>query len=165
MNLVTISKSIKIVLLSGLVLSTCNSYSIASLNKAFNYAKFPVAFGLLFTNALIAYKQDENPIEHPGFVNWYKRVICGHVSKKVQKIKPEANDDEQSEYIARIKDTYTKPSGLFGHVISFYNKNEDVKKAAAFAALLTVGTFNKDIKNVLGNLVKTAPYADFFKVV
>jgi hypothetical protein len=91
-------------------------------------------------------------------VNWFRRVICGTVSKKEQVI------DSADRTKTKLKDTYTKATGLFGHLISFYDANEkDIKKAAAIGGLVALGSLNTNIKEIIVNLFKGAPYGEFVK--
>lgn len=123
-----------------------------------NFA-FIAAFVIPTVSAYIALTQDEQPVLENGtllekMVNWYRRVVCGKASKKVQIVQADGE----------IKDTYTKASGMFGKSITWYDANEkDVKKAAAIGALFTIATLNTDLKDILGNLMKGAPYVEVFK--
>ena len=117
------------------------------------------AFVIPAVSAYIALTQDEQPVLENGtlfekMVNWYRRVVCGKASKKVQIVQQNGE----------LKDTYTKASGMFGKTISLYDAYEkDVKKAAAIGAIFTIATLNTDLKDILGNLMKGAPYAEIFK--
>jgi len=91
-------------------------------------------------------------------VSWFSRVICGSASKKVQKV--EINEFGE----AVLKDTYTPASGLFGHAISFYDANEkEIKRAAAVGGMVALGSLNTNIKEIIVNLFKGAPYAELIK--
>lgn len=90
--------------------------------------------------------------------NWFRRVVWGTAAKKVQKIEK----TESGEFI--IKDTYTKATGLFGHIISFYDANEkDIKRAVGFGGIVALCSI-ADIKDIVAGLIKNAPYSELVKV-
>lgn len=123
------------------------------------------AFIITAASSYIALIQDEQHELQEGnilekMINWYRRVICGRASKKVQVL---TKDDKGQPY---LKDTYTPSSGLFGKLISWYDANEkDVKKSAGLG-VLTAGSLVGVItlKNII-EWFSFAPTSEFFKKI
>lgn len=120
------------------------------------------AFVIPAVSAYIALTQDEQPVLQAGTqfekaVNWYRRVVCGKASKKVQIVQADGE----------IKDTYTKASGMFGKSITWYDANEkDVKRAVGIGAIplaLAAGwmTLNTISEMSIQHALK-APYGEAF---
>lgn len=124
--------------------------------------------------ALTQEKQPEIQTNNPllkGW-NWYRRVFCGQASKKSQKgyltqTKAHMNEDGTIDFDAdlKIKDCYSESSGYVGNLITWYEANEkDVTKALGVGAIVALAVINPDIKEILGGLLKKAPYNELFVI-
>ncbi len=123
-------------------------------------------FSFLAVSSLIAAKQDEQPELKDGSllekaINWYRRVVCGQISKKYKKLKPDGS----------VKNAYTESSGLFGTVLSVYNKHiKDIKTSigvGAIPTLILLGQLGliKNPWDFLAGFVKGAPGSEFIAPV
>lgn len=145
--------------LSCAILTSSVSHAI-SVPKSAKVAVAISAFVIPAISAYIASTQKEIPeIKNNDdalikFVKWYKKVIAGKVSKKIQILQTDGE----------LKDTYTESSGVFGKLISWYDANEkDVKKAVGLGALtagITTGAIT--IKHIL-EWFSMSPYSEAFK--
>lgn len=104
--------------------------------------------------------------------NWYRRVFCGQASKKSQKgyltqTKAHMNEDGTIDFDAdlKIKDCYSESSGYVGNIITWYDSNEkDVTKALGIGAIVALAVVKPDVKEILGDLLKKAPYNELFTI-
>ena len=113
----------------------------------------------------LAVTQDENPTFKEGtttlqkFINWYRTVVAGHASKKIQVV----------QIGGKIKDTYTQASGYTGKFITWYETYEkDLKKAlglGSMPALMIFGVLKfPAILELLANLATKGLYGECVKV-
>lgn len=124
--------------------------------------------------ALTQEKQPEIQTSNPFLKgwNWYRRVFCGQASKKSQKgyltqTKAHMNEDGTIDFDAdlKIKDCYSESSGYVGNIITWYDSNEkDVTKALGIGAIVALAVVKPDVKEILGDLLKKAPYNELFTI-
>ncbi len=181
----TLSSSKKLLL--GIVLSGCvagqvkaDGYftGISNLNLPSNKVMGVIAAAAFASvSSYIALTQEKQPeiqTNNPllkGW-NWYRRVFCGQASKKSQKgyltqTKAHMNEDGTIDFDAdlKIKDCYSESSGYVGSAITWYEANEkDVTKALGVGAIVALAVVNPDFKEMLGNLLKKAPYNELFVI-